>query len=150
VERSSGVTVRLKWPNDLIAGERKLGGILAEVAGDAVVIGLGVNVRQSEFPEEIEATATSLLREGSRPLGRAALLGAVLNAFEPFASDPRSALSAYRERCDTLGREIRVERPAPAGPLNGRAAAVDDSGALVVETHDGEVVVNAGDVIHVR
>ncbi|HEX9697061.1 MAG TPA: biotin--[acetyl-CoA-carboxylase] ligase [Actinomycetota bacterium] len=150
VERESGVAITVKWPNDLRAGGRKIAGILAESIGDgAAVIGLGLNVRQSEFPPEIDAIATSLLRERSRPLGRARLLGAIMAAFAPFASAPRAALDAYRSRCDTIGRDIRVEQPSGEG-LAGRAVRIADDGALIVDVDGIETAVAAGDVVHLR
>ncbi|HVL91425.1 MAG TPA: biotin--[acetyl-CoA-carboxylase] ligase [Actinomycetota bacterium] len=149
IERESGVTVDVKWPNDLLARGRKIAGILAEAVNGAAVIGLGLNVRQSEFPDEIAATATSLLRERSRPVGRARLLGVILNAFEPFAAAPRSALESYRARCDTIGKEVRVERPDEE-PLTGRALRVADDGSLIVEAGGMETAVAAGDIVHLR
>lgn len=151
IEAKTGVGVRLKWPNDLLAGEGKLGGILAEAVPEAgaVVVGLGVNVRQDAFEGELAATATSLLLERAAPIGRARLLGAILSAFAPFAAAPRAALDAYRRRCDTIGREVRVER-AGAEPVVGRAAAVADDGALVVDAAGDRLRLAAGDVVHLR
>lgn len=150
VETETSVAVAVKWPNDLLAGGRKLAGILAEVTADgAVVIGLGVNVRQSEFPPPIDQVATSLLQEGSRPVGRARLLGAILAAFAPFAQAPRAALDSYRRRCDTIGRDVRVERPGGV-VLTGRAVEVAGDGTLVVEDGGVRTAVAAGDVVHLR
>ncbi|MGH2830546.1 MAG: biotin--[acetyl-CoA-carboxylase] ligase [Actinomycetota bacterium] len=149
IERTAGVDVRLKWPNDLLASRGKLGGILAEAVDDAVVIGLGVNVRQSEFPPELASIATSLLRERSRPVGRGALLGAILDEFAPYAARPRDAMPEYRSRCATIGREVRVSRSG-GRPVEGTATAVDDAGALRVRTAGGDVAITAGDVVHVR
>lgn len=150
IERETGVPITVKWPNDLLAGGRKIAGILAEAVGDdAAVIGLGLNVRQGEFPDEIAATATSLLRERSRPVGRARLLGAILAAFAPFSSAPRAALEAYRARCVTVGQDVRVERPN-GEPLTGRALRVADDGSLIVDAGGVETTIAAGDIVHLR
>ncbi|MEU5883160.1 biotin--[acetyl-CoA-carboxylase] ligase [Spirillospora sp. NPDC047279] len=147
------VDVRLKWPNDLLVGERKLAGILAEKAGDAVIVGVGLNVglREDELPVP---TATSLAIEGAPLSDRALLLRAILREFEGWyrewialKGDPESSglRTAYKDLCATLGRTVRVDLPGDE-TLSGQATDVDGSGRLVV----GERTVNAGDVVHVR
>ena len=151
------VDARLKWPNDLLVGasRRKAAGILAEVAGDAVVLGIGLNVTltQDELPPDRPDT-TSLALAGAALLDRNELLPAILDALAGEYASWRAAagdaaasglLAAYRERCDTLGRDVRVDVPGGA-PLFGRATDVDAEGRLVV----GSQVVAAGDVVHVR
>ncbi|MFB4313396.1 biotin--[acetyl-CoA-carboxylase] ligase [Actinomadura sp. 21ATH] len=152
------VDVRLKWPNDLLAGERKLGGILAEKVADAVVVGCGLNVglREDELPVP---AATSLLIEGAPLSDRAPLLRAVLREFEIWYrewaalggdAEASGLRTAYKELCATLGRSVRVELPG-GEPLRGTASDIDGSGRLVVTGEDGAVrAVGAGDVVHVR
>lgn len=140
---SLGVRAELKWPNDVVVGDRKLAGILAEAGPGFVVVGLGLNVRQDSFPTGLPAT--SLLLERSRPVGRARLLGAVLERFAPYAANPAAALEPYRLHCATIGRRVRVGR-AGAPHLEGLAERVGSHGELFV---DG-VGIAAGDVIHLR
>ncbi|MEW2358573.1 biotin--[acetyl-CoA-carboxylase] ligase [Spirillospora sp. NPDC029432] len=152
------VDVRLKWPNDLLAGERKLGGILAEKVADAVIVGCGLNVglREEELPVP---TATSLLIEGAPMSDRAPLLRAILREFETWyrewtalGGDPEASglRTAYKDLCATLGRAVRVELPG-GEPLRGTVGDIDGSGRLVVTGEDGAVrAVGAGDVVHVR
>jgi BirA family biotin operon repressor/biotin-[acetyl-CoA-carboxylase] ligase len=154
----TAVDARLKWPNDVLVGDRKLAGILAERVDDAVVIGVGLNVglRAEELPVP---TATSLAIEGAPLSDRAPLLRAILREFETWYrewtaldGDPeRSGLrTAYRDLCVTLGREVRVEMPGERR-LAGLARDVDETGRLVVEEGTGgESAVSAGDVVHVR
>ncbi|SHN45382.1 BirA family transcriptional regulator, biotin operon repressor / biotin-[acetyl-CoA-carboxylase] ligase [Cryptosporangium aurantiacum] len=157
----AGVETWLKWPNDLLAGadRKKTAGLLAEVAGDAVVLGIGLNVTltEAELPPDRPDT-TSLALAGATVTDRAELLPAVLNTLaEEYESwrwhggDAASSglLDAYRRRCDTLGRDVRVDVPA-GDPLHGRAVDIDADGRLVVDTASGRVAVAAGDVIHVR
>lgn len=147
---AAGVEIRLKWPNDLMAGSKKTGGILTESDGrGALVVGLGLNVRQDSFPEDIRETATSLVAAGGRAPARAWLLAATLSAFGARMSDPGAVLDEYRELCDTIGRAVRVERTNDA-PIEGTATDVAASGALLVETGSGIVEVAAGDVLHLR
>ncbi len=157
VQGATGVDVRLKWPNDLLVGEGKLGGLLAERLADAVVLGVGLNVTL-EAPERPVPTATSLLLAGARPVDRALLLGRVLDRLAQWlrdwtavGGDPLSSglRAAYLQRCATVGSRVTVDRAD--GPLVGTAAGLDAEGRLVVHTPDGrEVALAAGDVVHLR
>ncbi|MFC1404318.1 MULTISPECIES: biotin--[acetyl-CoA-carboxylase] ligase [Streptacidiphilus] len=158
----AGVEVRLKWPNDLLVDvggeERKLGGILAELAGDAVVVGIGLNVslREEELPVP---AAGSLALAGAAVTDRETLLRALLRTFDELyadwagaAGDPEASglRAAYAAQCATLGRSVRVELPG-GRELLGEAVAVDGDGRLVVRDGAGEErAVGAGDVLHVR
>ncbi|MBA9008011.1 biotin--[acetyl-CoA-carboxylase] ligase [Thermomonospora cellulosilytica] len=152
------VDVRLKWPNDLLVGDRKLAGILAERVADAVVVGVGLNVslRADELPVP---TATSLACENAAFQDREALLRAVLRELETWyrewtalGGDPETSglRTAYKELCATLDRRVRVMLPGDR-ELTGVAVDVDPAGGLVVRGDDGAGhVVHAGDVVHVR
>ncbi|WP_344899338.1 biotin--[acetyl-CoA-carboxylase] ligase [Actinomadura meridiana] len=158
--RDSGdvaVDVRLKWPNDLLVGDRKLAGILVEKVDGGLVVGVGLNVglREEELPV---ATATSLAIEGAPLTDRAPLLRAILRGFETWYrewtaldGDPQSSglRPAYKELCATLGRRVRVELPGDER-VEGTARDVDDTGRLVVSGPGGDIAISAGDVIHVR
>jgi len=147
---SAGIEVRLKWPNDLLIQGRKLGGLLAEADGrGALVVGLGVNVRQTEFPDEIAGIATSVVAAGGRLVERSWVLAATLSSFGARMHHPEAALDEYRGLCDTLGREVRVERVG-SEPVEGIAHDVAPNGALIVEAESGRVSVSAGDVQHLR
>lgn len=147
---AGGIDVRLKWPNDLLVGGRKLGGLLAETNGrGALVVGLGVNVRQTEFPSDLADLATSVVAAGGKPVERAWLLAATLSGFGARMGAPEQALEEYRALCDTLGKRVRIERGG-AEPLEGVARDLSAGGALVIEA-DGDVVeISAGDVVHLR
>jgi BirA family biotin operon repressor/biotin-[acetyl-CoA-carboxylase] ligase len=163
LSRAAGVDTALKWPNDLLVtvdgGERKAGGILAERAGgDAVIIGIGVNVslRAEEVPVP---TAASLALAGAAGTDRDPLLRAVLRSVADWygawrAQDGDPAASrlqqTYAAGCATLGREVRAELPG-GKELSGTAVAVDGDGRLVIAGADGaEEPVAAGDVVHLR
>lgn len=159
VEDQTAVGASLKWPNDVLSGNAKLAGILAEQAGTAIIVGFGVNV-SSTRQELPSAQATSLLLQGAVRTDRQALLVAVLHQFEhwylrwvggPLPGDAQtSGLRAeYLRYSATVGQDVRVELPA-GGVLVGRASDVDDTGRLIVATADGLVPVSAGDVIHAR
>jgi BirA family transcriptional regulator, biotin operon repressor / biotin---[acetyl-CoA-carboxylase] ligase len=139
---------------------RKVAGILVETAlagdrlRDAVIgIGLNVNWRRAEMPEQISERATSLADIAGSDLDRVALLGVLLDAMDAELAGlvaGGSPLERYRSACATLGARVSVE--GPDGPLTGRAAAITDDGALVVEPDGGgaPVSVTGGDVLRLR
>jgi BirA family biotin operon repressor/biotin-[acetyl-CoA-carboxylase] ligase len=162
VAAASGVQARLKWPNDVLVGERKLAGILAEGWGGAIVIGAGINVTQQrgDLPTE---TATSLLLEGGpvgEPTFRERLLAQVLAAFshwylawrdQPSPGDAQACglRAEYLRRSATVHHDVSVLLPGER-LLTGQATDVDLAGSLELLTIGGPVKVSAGDVVHVR
>jgi BirA family transcriptional regulator, biotin operon repressor / biotin---[acetyl-CoA-carboxylase] ligase len=162
VQQIAELEATLKWPNDLLVGDRKCAGILAEVVGDAVVLGIGLNVstRADELPPTASGLpATSLVVAGAKHTDRDPLLRALLRRLARWYGGWRETggdaelcglLGAYRRSCSTIGRDVRVQ--LPTGPvLAGRATTVDADGQLVVRTEDGvDQRVSAGDVLHVR
>lgn len=157
VRHVAEVDARLKWPNDLLVGERKLAGVLAERVNDAVVVGMGLNVslRPEELPVE---TATSLAIEGARNTDRDPLIRAVLRGIEILyrewiEADGDAELSglraAYLASSATIGQDVRVDLPGDR-LLTGLATGVDSAGRLLVHTQGRDHVLSAGDVVHVR
>ena len=167
VTEVTGVETSLKWPNDVLAGDAKLAGILAEAAGDAVVVGIGLNVstepaeltRLPASPGRGALPATSLRAAGATAPDRAGLLLAILAWFERWyqawrqaGGDPdRSGLRAeYVSWSATIGRTVRAELPGGQA-LSGPAAGVDSDGRLLVRVSSGAAVpVAAADVVHLR
>ena len=160
VRRATGVQARLKWPNDVLAGAGKLAGILAEQAGDAIVVGVGLNVLGTAAQLPV-ATATSLELLGAGEADRTELLAEILTEIEcwylPWRDTPAGDADAsglrqeYLRLSATVGARVRVLLPG-APDLVGLAVAVDETGRLLVRP-DGQadpVPVSAGDVIHVR
>jgi BirA family biotin operon repressor/biotin-[acetyl-CoA-carboxylase] ligase len=159
----TGVPAGLKWPNDVLVGDAKLCGILAESVGDAVVVGVGLNVstEAAELPGPGPGAlpATSLRAAGATALDREPLLLAILAAVERWyqawqnaRGDPESSglSAAYTGRSATIGRNIRAELPG-GKTLSGPAVGVDPDGRLLVRVASGaEVAVAAGDVVHLR
>lgn len=157
LEGLSGLDVGLKWPNDVLIGQRKVAGILAEVVADAVVLGIGVNVslHEDELPVP---SATSLRLAGSEVVDREPVLRAVLRDLErryrawrdADGNAEASGLSSdYRAACVTIGRDVTVHLPG-GRETAGRAVDVDGTGRLVVQTADEVEALAAGDVVHVR
>lgn len=151
----TGIQVRLKWPNDIQLGGKKLAGILTELGFDAdlrpawavVGIGLNVNLEFSGLPV-LSDTATSLSLALNRPVPRLPLLRAYLANVETRYDALRGGVGPYQEwaaRLETLGRRVTVA--TPAGEHNGVTDAVDETGALLLRCRDGRVLrILAGDV----
>ncbi len=160
VEAVSCAPVLIKWPNDLYVGDRKVGGILLEVAGeqdevDWVVAGIGLNVNTdyAELPVGLRRTATSLKMVTGELVDRSDLLAGLLLSLEThYAEAVRGgfdrALSSFRERDYLLHRTVSVE--TREGAVTGAAAGIDDRGALLLELphrhvrrfHSGDVTLH--------
>jgi BirA family biotin operon repressor/biotin-[acetyl-CoA-carboxylase] ligase len=149
-----GFTPVLKWPNDLLVGDRKLAGILAEAVADggrvvAIVAGMGLNVAWPESPTPEAVSASSA---AGRPVDRDELLDAVLEHLAGHLHDWEDAPDALRDRyratLGTIGRRVRVE--TPAATVEGVAVDVGPGGELVVESDGTRHEISVGDVIHLR
>lgn len=128
-----GPAVRLKWPNDLLLEDRKLGGILVEATGARAIVGIGINLAWAP------AGAASLGVE------RDGLLERLVSELEEWWSAPAATLlAAWRARSDTLGRRVRVELGGEV--FEGEADGIAEDGALIVAGRR----VAAGDVTHLR
>ena len=153
---AAGVPVRIKWPNDLLVGGRKLGGILCEMEAEAdgvrhVVVGVGinVNVRRRQLPSALAQKATSLAIETGKRFSRADVLAEVLNHIEDVYGVWREGglapLLAEIARLDALrGRQVRVEQAR--GVVAGRADGIQADGTLRILPADGApIAVCSGD-----
>ena len=157
VEKTAGVRPGIKWTNDLVLHNRKLCGILTELAlegetgrAESLVIGAGVNVSQTpeDFSPEVSAMATSLAQEGY-PVSRPALAAAMIEAFcrlgDSLGGDIASWAAAYRRDCVTLGKDVRLLWTD--GQKRARALDIDDQFGLIVRLEDGtETTVRTGEV----
>ena len=155
VQASTGLPVEIKWPNDLVAGKRKLAGILAEAAAQAdklhfIVLGFGVNLRPAAYPPELAERATSIEAELNRPAERGLILAEILSALAARYADLQQGrfdaiLSAWRQRTPSL-RGSLVEWDSPGGVQRGRAEDIDRTGALLVQTAGRTERLIAGEV----
>jgi len=160
VRRVAEVDCTLKWPNDVLVGERKLAGILVErlerSSGPVAVVGVGINVSLTEDELPVP-TATSLEIEGAATTDRTVVLREVLRSLEALFLEwradrgdaTRGLVESYVRRCSTLGRQIRVALPG-GEQLLGEATGIDAEGRLEVRTPEGSRTLGVGDVVHVR
>jgi BirA family biotin operon repressor/biotin-[acetyl-CoA-carboxylase] ligase len=134
---------RLKWPNDVLLDGSKIAGILAEVRGDFVVVGVGVNLWWPGAPPGYGATFD---QDPGAAFGIELAREITDDFFQRVLMGPDDwGLDRYRDLCGTIGKDITWE---PAG--QGHAVGVADSGALVVDTHTGTKELFSGEVRHVR
>ncbi len=149
-----GPSVGLKWPNDIVSAQRKLAGVLLEVAGEwngqcTVVVGVGLNVRMSEaMAGGIDQAWTALERLSPMALSRNALCADLINRLLPLlASYPEQGLAGYHARweaLDALRGEAVVVRVGDR-QLAGVARGIDARGALLLDTDAGRQAVNSGE-----
>ena len=155
VEQAVGLRPGIKWTNDLVYGSKKLAGILTELVvlpeQCCAVVGIGINCCQAEgdFPEEIRNIAGSLAMVTGKPVSRARVAAALIEALyrmdETLLTGKEAMLDRYRRDCITLGKDISILRADEV--RYGRAVSVDDAGALVVRFADGHTeAVSSGEV----
>jgi BirA family biotin operon repressor/biotin-[acetyl-CoA-carboxylase] ligase len=154
IEASGLPGMRSKWPNDLVVGDRKLGGILAEAAiADGavrhVVVGTGLNLTRSGLPGD--RASTSVADEGGEPDGER-ILSRYLSALKVECDRPDfpdGVPERYATVCVTLGRRVRAAAGAGA-EVEGVATGLDERGSLLVETDSGPRAITFGEVTHLR
>ena len=148
----AGVDASIKWPNDVLVGDRKLAGILTEMEGEAdrvswLVVGIGINanVDAADLPTDRPVTT---VREEVGDVDRRELTQSLLAAFHELTVDLQQVLPAWRKLSSTLGQRVRVETPGEK--IVGDAVDVRFPGSLIVETAEGTREVTAGDCEHLR
>ena len=150
IRETSGLAADLRWPNDLLIGPRKTGGILVESAPGFAVVGIGINVHQREFPSRLDTPPTSLDLETGSQVSRQVLLLALLHAVEresvaladPFATQSIPARMADASTWIT-GRDVNVHGPQAC---SGVTAGLDENGFLRVLTSAGLIIVQTGGI----
>jgi BirA family transcriptional regulator, biotin operon repressor / biotin---[acetyl-CoA-carboxylase] ligase len=161
IRERSDLTADLKWPNDVLIGEKKVAGILAELAADGQVIkhlvlgiGLNVNSEASMFSPELSKTATSLKIESGQTMSRLEMLETLVNQLERWYTvfldqGPTPILKEYSRLSRTLGRQIQVVCHDKV--LKGEAVGLAPNGGIVLREENGTTItILTGDVIHLR
>ncbi len=154
IEDAAHVHPELKWPNDVLLGSRKVCGILLESSFDSdrlnyVILGIGLNVNQTTFPDEIASKATSLYLFAGRKYDRNEILSTILSRFDSVyetvrARDFYSVMKRWRNRSKMFGKKIRLRLADRV--YEGVCDEVTDDGALVIQTGTGSNVFTAGEI----
>lgn len=147
MEEVTGLVPEIKWPNDILINGRKVTGILTELQAEAdrinsVIIGIGINVNQEAFPEDIEQTATSLLIEKGEPVSRTELIKSVFAQLEKLYSIymengflPIKLL--WESYAVSIGKTLKARTLTSV--IEGRALGITDDGVLKIEDKDGVI-----------
>lgn len=154
--RETGLPAGIKWPNDVVVNGKKICGILTEMSAELenihyIVTGIGINVNQQDFPDEIAAAATSLRLESGKSWNRSALTSSIVSAFEGYyvkflqSQDLSLVKDDYEKRLVNLDAEVRVLDPK--GQWSGICRGIDKEGELLVEDQEGQIkTVRSGEV----
>ena len=159
LDETGGVETDIKWPNDLLSGERKICGILAEAietpTGRAVILGIGINLTQAAFPAELAGVATSVSQASGREPEREAILGALLRALSRWYSllnEPggrEKIVAAWSSRSSyASGKLVQINNGDEM--WQGITCGVEHDGALRLDMGNEVRLVRAGDVTSVR
>ena len=161
IETVAAASIAVKWPNDLLIAERKVGGILCESgmvaqSGPFQVIGIGLNVNgdRNDFPEELRETATTVRHETGHPVDRNRLLAQFLHELEACVEEFESRGSeqvalAYRQRCSTIGKTVRATL-TDGKEFVGLAEGIGQDGALKVIQRPLPIDGHLPDIHHLR
>ena len=155
IRRVTGVPALIKWPNDIVMNGKKVCGILTEMSAqfdyiNHIVIGIGINVHNEDFPEEIAKTASSLYLESGQHIHRASLIEAFLEEFEDVyaeylkTEDMEGLQKEYEAMLVNRGRQVRVLDPKE--PFEGKAMGITKKGELIVDTWESRKLVSSGEV----
>lgn len=156
IAAQTGLDAKIKWPNDIVVNGKKVCGILTEMSIERdyihhIVVGIGINVNEEIFPEEIAQMATSLKNESGRIISRANLLSDILAQFEKdyetflAADNLQPFVDEYNKMLVNKGALVKVLDPK--GEFSGIAGGINKEGMLIVFKEDGQIVnVYAGEV----
>lgn len=155
IEHMVDLPVQIKWPNDIVINGKKVCGILTEMSAQMdyvnyIVIGIGINVGNEEFPEEIKDVATSIYLESGKHVNRAMLIEKIWEEFEDYyelyekTQDLSSLVKEYDSYLVNRGQKVRVLDSKE--PYEGKAMGIADRGELIVDTWEARRLVSAGEV----
>ena len=150
-----GLEVNLKWPNDIMVNNKKLGGILCEsrVQGKVlewVVIGMGLNIYEQENELAVELNATSFFMEKSSSIQRELVLAKIMNHIEPLYNqltenkDPSQLMELWTEYCNHVNKTVKFEVENES--LSGEFMGIDTDGAAIIKTNGNEKIFTSGDM----
>ena len=152
--------VQVKWPNDILHEGRKLCGILCEVVNEQnrpkfVIVGVGLNVQRGAFPDDVDCIAGAISESYQGEIDRNELCVELVHNMDRYIQRSGALLEDKKEITDrlkacsaTIGQTVRVQ--TPDGDFDARAVDIAPNGGLVVSTAEGEKIITAGEVVHIR
>lgn len=151
LEEGLGLTTVLKWPDDIMVGDRKIAGVKveaqlgpAEIESAIVTVRVNLGVSAEDLPSELQGVATSSLIEGRADATREGVLDAILGAIERcYDLEVPLLLDRYKGRCETVGRDVRA-LILPRGEVRGQVLDINEFGSLVIAAPEGPAAVPIG------
>lgn len=155
ITKKTGRPAGIKWPNDIVMNGKKVCGILTEMSAqfdyvNHIVIGIGINIHNEAFPEEIAHMATSLYIETKEHFNRASLVEEILEQFENYyevylkTEDLSGLVKEYNSHLVNMHQIVKVLDPKE--PFEGKAMGITARGELIVDTWESRKLVSAGEV----
>lgn len=153
IDELLGVDTQIKWVNDIYLNQKKIVGILSEAMTDIetnslkyVIIGMGINfsIPQENYPEELQEKATSLFPDGKATITRNQLIINIWNRFFDLLTDQATYLGTYRKKSFVLGKKVTFKRKDHT--YVGTAAAITDTGELVVDLGEEKMILSSGEI----
>ncbi|MCI5517809.1 MAG: biotin--[acetyl-CoA-carboxylase] ligase [Roseburia sp.] len=155
ISKCADTEALIKWPNDIVIGGKKICGILTEMSAqfdfiNHIVIGIGINVHNEHFPEEIVETASSILLQTGKRIRRAELIEQILEQFEHYyaifmeTEDLSGLVKEYNSILVNMNKSVRVLDPKE--PFEGKAMGITKKGELIVDTWESRKMVSSGEV----
>jgi len=158
IQESTDLEAECKWPNDILIKGKKICGILSETAAidkisSYIIIGIGMNVNQTDFPGELKPWATSFALETSTPHDRFLLLSQLLLHLETLYGDIqsnqfRSIIDSWKHHCRMFGKPVTIDRNGER--MTGIAVTVNENGALILRANEQDIPIHSGDVTIIR
>ena len=150
--KDMNIETLIKWPNDIVLGDKKICGILTEalLESERIIVGVGINTNQESIPDELKESATSILIETDDCIDHDSLLESIIYNFEKLLEklfqngDMSDLKSEYEQGLVSLDKEVTVLDPA--GEYNGICKGIDNRGQLIVSHEGQETYVYAGEV----
>ncbi len=147
--RAIGIDCGIKWPNDIVIGTKKVCGILTEMSMRNIICGIGINVNNQSFDEDLSDKATSMRLESGKEFKREDIIRNFINEFEPLYKQflekgIASVMDMYRVLCVTIGRDVTVIYPDRK--FDAKAVDVNENGELIVEVNGEKKSVSSGEV----
>ena len=150
IRKVTGLRSFIKWPNDVLLHQKKVAGILVEMAGESIIVGVGINVNQEQFPESLRDSATSLMIESGKEVSRISLIREALHQLEYYYTLLKEkGFAPVKKKMRNISAVLdrQVVASFNGKKVVGQAVDVDMDGALLVRLDSGfQVRVVAGDV----
>ncbi|WP_058486500.1 biotin--[acetyl-CoA-carboxylase] ligase [Defluviitalea phaphyphila] len=159
IEKVTGLDVKIKWPNDIVINKKKVCGILTEMSAemekiDYIILGIGVNVNNENFPEDLKDKASSLKIEGNKKYNRKEIVQEIIMQFEKYYEifirdkNLNKFLEEYKDYCLTLNKDVKINSNKES--FVGKAIDISEEGELIVQKEDGEIITVFSGEVSVR